>query len=81
MSMFEELDSDNFTLFAAKYYRNPQCNSIEEFQQDLNIFRYVKKLTNRFLTAPEDEDFGRVFRMLMNHLIVYIPSYILTIRS
>ena len=52
-------------MFATKYYDNPQCTSIEEFNDDLNKIKYVKRLFNRFLETGE----LRV-NLILNHLIV-----------
>ena len=45
--MFEKLDNDNFLLYAAKHYDNPQCETIEEFNNDLKRINYIKKLLNK----------------------------------
>lgn len=52
-------------MFATKYYDNPQCTSVEEFNDDLNKIKYVKRLFNRFLETGE----LRV-NLILNHLIV-----------
>ena len=52
-------------MFATKYYTNPQCTSVEEFNDDLNKIKYVKRLFNRFLETGE----LRV-NLILNHLIV-----------
>ena len=53
MQSFEKLTSKNFTLFAAKNYNNPQCMTSEEFEEDLQKFKYVKRLFNRYETTGE----------------------------
>ena len=44
------LNQNNFLLYAAKYYDNPQCLSEEEFLRDIAILtdlkRYMKRYTN-----------------------------------
>ena len=52
-------------MFATKYYDDPQCTSVEEFNDDLNKIKYVKRLFNRFLETGE----LRV-NLILNHLIV-----------
>ena len=37
---FEKLTNKNFLLFAAKNYINEQCMTTEEFQEDLQKFKY-----------------------------------------
>ena len=42
MGLFDKLTSKNFQAFAMKYYDDPQCEDIEDFQEDLRRFRYLK---------------------------------------
>ena len=65
MGLFDDLNEDNYIMFAMKYYENPQCTSVEEFNDDLNKIKYVKRLFNRFLETGE----LRV-NLILNHLIV-----------
>ena len=65
MGLFDDLNEDNYNMFAMKYYENPQCTSVEEFNDDLNKIKYVKRLFNRFLETGE----LRV-NLILNHLIV-----------
>ena len=50
MKSFDELNDENFLEFAAKYYSNPQCTSEEEFYDDLNRFKYLKRLMKRYFS-------------------------------
>jgi hypothetical protein len=61
----DKLSSDNYLLYAAKHYDNPQCYSNEEFFEDLNRLKYIKKLLTRYKTSGELKD-----RLILNHLIV-----------
>jgi len=65
MSLFDDLNDKNYTMFAMKYYDNPQCTSVEEFHEDLNKIKYVKRLFNRFLDTGELRT-----NLILNHLIV-----------
>ena len=49
MNLFDDLNETNYIMFATKYYDNPQCTSVEEFNEDLNKIKYVKRLFNRFI--------------------------------
>lgn len=60
-----ELNEKNLMLFAAKHYYNPRFSDIEEFNEDLKRFKYVKRLVNRYL-----EDGQLSERLILNHLIV-----------
>lgn len=63
--MIELLTEDNFLLYAMHHYDNPQCHSIEEFEEDLRRFLYLKKLFNRFYNEGDLKE-----RLILNHLIV-----------
>jgi hypothetical protein len=47
------LTDDNFYLFAAKYYDNPQCTETEEFDDDLKRIRYLKRLFRKYKQTGE----------------------------
>jgi hypothetical protein len=47
------------------HYDNPQCHSIEEFEEDLKKFLYLKKLFSRY---RKDGDLRE--RLILNHIIV-----------
>ena len=65
MNLFDDLNETNYIMFATKYYDNPQCTSVEEFNDDLNKIKYVKRLFNRFLETGELKT-----NLILNHLIV-----------
>jgi hypothetical protein len=46
--LFNELNEDNFLLFAIKHYENPQAVTREDFDKDLNHFKYIKRLLKRY---------------------------------
>ena len=64
MNIFEELNEENFTLFAIRHYDNPQCTSTEEFYEDIRRFRYLKRLLHRYHENGEMRE-----RLMLNHLI------------
>jgi len=61
----EKLDETNFLLYAAKHYDNPHCYDTLEFYDDLNRFKYIKRLFNRYEETGELKD-----RLIINHLTV-----------
>lgn len=63
--MFEKLDETNFMLYAAKHYDNPHCYDTLEFYDDLNRFKYLKRLFNRYEETGELKD-----RLIINHLTI-----------
>ncbi len=65
MKIFDELNAKNFKLFASQHYNNPECVDVEEFKQDLNRFKYLKRLLKRYELTGELQE-----RLILNHLIV-----------
>ena len=65
MNLFDDLNEKNYLHFAMKFYDNRQCTSVEEFNEDLNKIKYVKRLFNRFLETGELRT-----NLILNHLIV-----------
>ena len=65
MDIFEELNEENFTLFAIRHYDNPQCTSTEEFYEDIRRFRYLKRLLKRYNRTGELRE-----RLILNHIII-----------
>ena len=64
MQLFDELNSENFVLFASRNYNNYQCADIEEFYEDLKRFKYLKRLFSRYEQGDLQE------RLILNHLII-----------
>ena len=65
MKIFDELNAKNFKLFASQHYNNPECVDVEEFKQDLNRFKYLKRLLKRYELTGELQE-----RLILNQLIV-----------
>jgi hypothetical protein len=63
--IFNELNEDNFLLFAIKHYENPQAVSKEDFDKDLNHFKYIKRLLRRYKSTGELKT-----HLLLNHFII-----------
>ena len=59
-----QLNENNFSLFAAKYYNNPNCTDILEFHDDLNRIKYVKRLLKGYAESGELKEC-----LVLNHLI------------
>tara|TARA_B100001029_G_scaffold137188_1_gene116242 strand:- start:280 stop:642 length:363 start_codon:yes stop_codon:yes gene_type:complete len=62
---FDELNEDNFLLFAIKNYDNPQCVTKDDFYEDLKRFKYIKRLFKRYLKTGVLKT-----HLLLNHIIV-----------
>ena len=61
----EKLDESNFLLYAAKHYDNPSCFDTIEFYEDLNRFKYIKRLFSRYEETGELKE-----RLILNHIII-----------
>ena len=62
---FDDVNDDNFIIFAMKFYENPQCLSEKDFYNDLKILKYIKRLLNRYKKTGEIKT-----RLMLNHLIM-----------
>ncbi len=65
MKVFDKLTNRNFELFATQNYNNPECESVDEFKEDLSRFKYLKRLLRRYETSEDLQE-----RLILNHLIV-----------
>jgi hypothetical protein len=63
--IFSELTEENFLLFAIKHYENPQAVTKEDFDKDLNHFKYIKRLLKRYKNTGELKT-----HLLLNHFII-----------
>ena len=65
MKLFEELNDKNFEMFAVRHYYNPVCADPDEFYEDLNRFKYLKRLLTR------NKETGKPsVKLILNHLVV-----------
>jgi hypothetical protein len=62
---FDELNENNYILFAIKYYENPQSVTMEDFESDLKRIRYIKRLLKRYKNTGELKT-----HLVLNHLII-----------
>lgn len=63
--MYEKLTDKNFLLYCASHYDNAQYASTEDFVEDLNRLKYIKKLITRYVEYGELKE-----RLILNHIIV-----------
>jgi hypothetical protein len=63
--IFNELNEDNFLLFAIKNYENPQAVTKDDFDKDLNHFKYIKRLLKRYKKSGELKT-----HLILNHFII-----------
>ena len=70
MQLFDKLTDDNLLLYAARYYYNPTCIDPEEFYEDLNRFKYIKRLVNKYLETGNISE-----RLILNHMITVFNAF------
>ena len=63
--LFDTLDESNFVLFAARYYDNLNCESTEEFENDLDRIKYIKRLLRKYHNGGELRE-----RLILNHITI-----------
>jgi hypothetical protein len=62
---FDELNEDNYLLFAIKFYDNPQALTKEDFEDDLKRIKYIKRLLKRYKNTGVLKT-----HLILNHLTV-----------
>ena len=60
----DEITNKNFMLYAAQNYNNHRVLNIDEFYEDLNRFKYVKKLFTKYKSTGDLKE-----RLILNHII------------
>jgi hypothetical protein len=64
--MIEDLNDKNVVAYMIMSYDNPQCIDMEEFEDDMKIPKYIKRLINRYTTTGELKT-----RLMLNHIISF----------
>lgn len=65
-----ELTDNNYIGIAMHHYDNVQCNTIEEFENDMYRIICVKKLIDKYLSS------GKInMRLVLNHIIILHNSF------
>jgi hypothetical protein len=62
---FDELNEDNYLIFAIKHYDNPQASTKEDFYEDLKTFKWIKRILRKYKNTGELN-----VHLLINHFIV-----------
>lgn len=60
-----ELTDENFLVYALKNYNSPECTGMDDFEEDIKRFKYLKRLFNRYEKTGILSD-----RLIINHLVV-----------
>ena len=61
-----EITDANLLNYAMKHYDNPECKSVDEFQEDLTRTKYIKRLFRKYKTSGDLKE-----RLLLNHIIIF----------
>lgn len=70
VASFEALNEENFAWYAMNNYNNPQCSHLDEFFEDLNRFKYIKRLLGRYAQSNDLQE-----RLLLNHITIIINVF------
>jgi hypothetical protein len=62
--MFDDLNEDNFMMYAVKCYTSPHC-IMSEFEGDIKRTKYLKRLFRRYKVTKSLKE-----RLIMNHIIL-----------
>ncbi len=62
--MFDDLNEENFVMYAVKNYNSPQC-IMSEFEGDIKRTKYLKRLFRRYKISKSLKE-----RLILNHIIL-----------
>lgn len=62
--MFDDLNEDNFMIYAMKAYNSPHC-IVSEFESDIKRTKYLKRLFRRYKVTKSLKE-----RLILNHIIL-----------
>lgn len=67
---FDKLTKDNWLVFAITNYVQSSSVTYEEFEEDLNRFKYLKRLFKRYETNGELKK-----HLIINHMVLLYNSF------
>lgn len=62
---FDELNENNYMMFAIKHYENPQAVTQEDFLEDMKKFKYIKRLLRKYKNGGDLKT-----HLLINHFLI-----------
>tara|TARA_B100000287_G_scaffold422903_1_gene465481 strand:- start:2819 stop:3244 length:426 start_codon:yes stop_codon:yes gene_type:complete len=68
--MFENLNNDNWLLYAFQNYRMKEHTTTREFWSDVNITKYINRHFNNYRRKKTMKS-----RLCMNHIIIYFNVF------
>jgi len=63
---FLKINDANYVMYAMRHYHNPECSSVEEFHEDMNRIKYLKRLLRKYKTTGVLRE-----RLILNHIIIF----------
>ena len=63
---FVKLSDENYIMYAMKHYDNPECSNIQEFHEDMDRIKYLKRLLRKYKTTGILRE-----RLILNHIIIF----------
>jgi hypothetical protein len=63
---FPNITNDNLILYAMRHYDNPACHDVNEFTDDFDRIKYLKRLFKRYQSKKVLKD-----RLILNHIIIF----------
>jgi len=64
------LSPETFDFFASRVYDTSTMSSIEDFEEDIKRFQYLKRLFNRYMEKGDLKT-----RLILNHIIVLYNGF------
>ncbi len=68
--IIRELNDENFLIYAANSYYSPRAIDAEEFYEELNRFKYIKRLVNRYTRGGDLCE-----RLILNHVTILLNVF------
>lgn len=62
--MIDDLNEDNFIIYAIKAYNKPNC-IMSEFEEDIKRIKYIKRLIKKYQSTGDLKE-----RLILNHIII-----------
>ena len=62
---FDELNEENYIIFAIKHYENPQAMTQEDFFEDMKRFKWIKRILNKYKNTGDLN-----VHLLINHFMI-----------
>lgn len=64
---FLPLTEESLLLYASKHYDNPTCTGVDEFYEDLNRVKYIKRWLSRHTSSKDTIN----HQLILNHIIIF----------